>query len=159
MVTKYKDLLTGEDVVFNDKGGLARTPDTYNGSSNPGVLSFARGALALLTPQQLADLSIEAYEYTAPEPPEPPEPSTDPKDWPLTRRQLRLGLLGLGITDTSVLAAINAIVDTTQRAAALIEWEDAEEYNYEHPLVASLMTSVGLNADTAAPAWLAAKDL
>lgn len=156
MVTKYKDLLTGKDVIFNKYGGLARTPDTYNGKSNPGVLKFARGALALLTPDQLADLEIEAYEYA---PPDPPAPSTDPRDWPLQRRQLRLGLLGLGITDAAVMAAINKIEDATERASALIDWQDADEYNFEHPLVTRLMASVGLNAETAASAWLIAKDL
>lgn len=155
MVTKYKDLLTGEDMVFNQFGGLYRTPQSFNGKANPGLLKLGRGALGLLTPQQLADLEIEPYEYT---PPEAPAASTDPRDWPLKRRQLRLGLLGLGINDAAVMTAINEIADATQRAAALIEWQDADEYNFEHPLVTKLMASVGLNEQTAATAWLAAKD-
>jgi hypothetical protein len=156
MTTKYKDLLTGEDLVFNKYGGLTRTPGTFNGQSDPGELKFARGALALLTPQQLADLKIEPYEYT---PPEPPAPSTDPKDWPLTRRQLRLGLLGLGLTETAVLAAINETEDAAARAVALIEWQDADDYNFDHPLVQQLIARVGLPLETVKTAWLAAKDL
>lgn len=159
MVTKFRDLQTGEDVVLNKFGGLARTPQSFNGKSNPGVLKFGRGALGLLTPQQLADLKIEAYEYVAPEPAPPAPPSTDPVDWPLTRWQLRRGLLAMGITEATVLTAINEIEDATERAAALIDWQDADEYNFGHPLVQSLMLKVGISDASAAQAWLAAKDL
>lgn len=159
MVTKFRDLQTGEDVAFNKFGGLARTPQSFNGKSNPGVLKFGRGALGLLTPQQLADLKIEAYEYVAPEPAPAPAPSTDPADWPLSRWQLRRGLLAMGITDATVLTAINEIEDAIERAAALIDWQDAKEYNFDHPLVQGLIVKVGIPLETAKQAWLAAKDL
>lgn len=154
MVTKYKDLLTGEDVVFNKYGGLTRAPNAYNGQSTPGVLKFARGALTLLTPQQLIDLAIEPYEYTQPD----PVVSTDPADYPLTRRQLRLGLLEIGLAETAVLEAINEIEDATERAVALIDWQDADNYNFDHPLVKKLISKVGIPQQTVIQAWLAAKD-
>ena len=66
---------------------------------------------------------------------------------PITRRQLRLWLLRKGKTDADVRAVIAAIPDPTQRAAALIEWEDATTYERGHPLIASLGAALGFTAE------------
>lgn len=62
----------------------------------------------------------------------------------ITRRQLRLWLLGNGKTDADVRTIIGAIPDATQRAAAMIEWEDSNTYHRDHPLVAQLAPGIGL---------------
>jgi len=65
----------------------------------------------------------------------------------ITRRQLRLWLLSNGKTDADVRAVIAAIPDPTQRAAALIEWEDATTYERAHPLVTMLGAALGFSAE------------
>lgn len=78
-----------------------------------------------------------AAPYIAP----PPEPVVLP---PLTRRQLLLGLLAIGITGADVEAQIGLIEDPQERAAAMIEWQSAGLYNRDHPLVADLALAFDL---------------
>ncbi|MFC0282397.1 hypothetical protein ACFFJB_01990 [Camelimonas abortus] len=62
-----------------------------------------------------------------------PEPEPQPQAIPpLTRRQLRLGLLYAGISTSQVEDAIAAIPDPTDREVALIEWQDATIYERSH---------------------------
>ena len=63
---------------------------------------------------------------------------------PLTRRQLRLGLLQAGITTADVEAAIAAIPDPMDRAVAEIEWADATIYERSHPLIDQIGSALGL---------------
>ncbi len=63
---------------------------------------------------------------------------------PLTRRQLRLALLSIGVTAEDVEAHISDITDPVDRAAAMIEWEDATHYKRDHPLVADVAASMAL---------------
>jgi hypothetical protein len=58
----------------------------------------------------------------------------------VTMRQARLALLGAGLL-TDVDNAINAIEDTTQRQAALIEWEYAQSVDRDSPLVTSVLSA------------------
>lgn len=86
--------------------------------------------------------------WTAPDaPPAEPAPLT-----PLTARQLRLGLLKIGIKPADVAAAIAAL-PADQRDAAEIEWDYASEYRRDHPLIATLGDSFGLSADAIDAAW------
>lgn len=72
----------------------------------------------------------------------------------LTRRQARLGLLSIGITVEDVEGHIAAIVDPADRAAALIEWQDATTYERDHALVADLATAFNLPAAQVDALWI-----
>ncbi len=86
-------------------------------------------------------------EWTAPPPPEPaPLP-------PLTRRQLRLGLLSIGITAEDVEVQINAIADPTERAYGMIEWQDATQFRRDHPLLAQVAAAMELPAEQVDDLW------
>ena len=86
----------------------------------------------------------------------PPElPSVDPGPValaPLTARQLRLGLLQIGIKPADVAAAISALPED-QRDVAEIEWDYASEYRRDHPLIATLGASFGLTTEQIDDAW------
>jgi len=71
---------------------------------------------------------------------------------PLTARQLRLGLLKIGIKPADVATAISAL-PADQRDQAEIEWDYASEYRRDHPLIATLGDSFGLSAGDIDAAW------
>lgn len=80
-------------------------------------------------------------------------PSTD-----LSRRQVLLGLLKGGITESMVDAAIASLPDTTTEEAtakeiARIEWENAISYSRNHPLIAQLGMSFGLDDEQIDALW------
>lgn len=62
----------------------------------------------------------------------------------LSRRQTRIGLVLNGITLDDVEAVINAIEDPQQRAIAMIEWQDAQQFERGHPLIAQVGAALGL---------------
>lgn len=72
----------------------------------------------------------------------------------LTRRQLRLALLSVGITAADVEGHIDAIVDPTERAAAFIEWEDASSYERNHLLVGEIATEMELPPEQVDALWM-----
>lgn len=82
------------------------------------------------------------------QPPVPPAPVPS-----LTPRQIRLGLLGAGITETQVDAALAG------NASGLIEWKYATVYVRDHPLIASLAGSFGLSPEQVDALWLSAAQL
>lgn len=84
-------------------------------------------------------------------PPPPPEPAPLP---PLTRRQLRLGLRSIGITAEDVEAEINAIVDPTERAYGMIEWQDATQFRRDHPLIAQVAVALALPPEQVDDLWV-----
>ena len=95
--------------------------------------------VADLTPEEIAALP-------APTPP-PPLPS-------ITRRQLRLALLRLGVSGDQVEAQIAAMPGTPiEREAAMIEWRDSGTYERDHPLVVMLGAALGLTAAQIDDAW------
>lgn len=64
----------------------------------------------------------------------------------VTMRQARLALLSVGKL-AQVNAAIEAIPDATQRAAAEIEWEYAQTVDRDSPFVQMLGTALALDLD------------
>jgi hypothetical protein len=86
---------------------------------------------------------------------DPPPPAPTPT---LTRRQLRLGLLGLGVTSAQVEGVI-ATLPEPDRSVALIEWQDASVYQREHPLVAQIGATLGLTTEALDAAWVEAASL
>lgn len=72
---------------------------------------------------------------------------------PLTARQLRLGLLSASILPAQVGAAIAAIPDDQQRAAAEIEWEYASQFERDHPLIEQVGTAFGLTPEQIDTMW------
>lgn len=84
---------------------------------------------------------------------------TTPPLPPLTRRQLRLGLLSTGITAEDVEAEINAIVDPTERAYGMIEWQDATQFRRDHPLIAQVAVAMALPSEQVDDLWVWALDL
>jgi hypothetical protein len=78
----------------------------------------------------------------------------------ITARQLRLALLGLGLTGAQVEAQISAMPGTpTSREAARIEWEYATSYQRGHQLVAMLGAALGMTSDQIDTAWVGAATL
>lgn len=95
--------------------------------------------------------AVEVKQYFTPAPPSPPGP---PPLLPLTRRQLRLALLSIGVTAEDVEAHIADIADPIERAAAMIEWEDATHYKRDHPLVADVATAMALPSEQVDVLWV-----
>lgn len=60
----------------------------------------------------------------------------------LTPRQIRLMMLQIGVSESAVEAAIAAIEDPVDRAAAQIEWSWATRYERDHPLVVQLAAAL-----------------
>jgi len=87
-----------------------------------------------------------------------PPPSADPAGYPLTARQLRLGLIRHGITLSTVQAAISAIGDGQQRDEAQVYWEFSTVINWSHPMTRGLMALAGITPEDAAAMWMVAKD-
>ena len=78
---------------------------------------------------------------------------------PLTARQLRLWLLGAGVSLEAVEAQIEAIADPAARAAARVEWEHASEYRHDHPLVTQIGAALGLGTEDIRGAFIAGATL
>jgi hypothetical protein len=97
---------------------------------------------------------LVAGEWITPEQ-EPTEPAPLSS---LTARQLRLGLLKIGIKPADVAAAIAAL-SADQRDAAAIEWDYASEYRRDHPLIAQLGATFGLTSEQIDDAWREAMTL
>lgn len=88
---------------------------------------------------------------------EPPSP--DPVLPALTRRRLRLGLLSIGIRAPDVEAVIAAIPDEEAREWAMIEWQDASEYERNHPLIADVAAALDLPSEQVDALWIWAAGL
>lgn len=72
---------------------------------------------------------------------------------PLKPRQLRLALLGAGITMDMVAAVINTFPEP-QKTYASIEWEYAVEIKRSEALVAGLGAALGLTASQIDQIWI-----
>ncbi len=71
------------------------------------------------------------------------EAPTVPTPAPVSMRQARLALLEAGLLD-GVQAALDAITDAQQRRAAQIEWDSAQEVQYDSPLTQLLAGALRL---------------
>lgn len=126
---------------------------------------FIRTDASTFTPEEIADAGyIEAPAQPA------YDPVTERLEWTgtgwsvaaippaplplLTRRQLRLGLLSIGITAADVEAQINAIVDPTERAYGMIEWQDATQFRRDHPLIAQVAVALALPPEQVDDLWV-----
>jgi hypothetical protein len=78
--------------------------------------------------------------------PPPPTPR-------LTPRQLRLGLLSVGITEAQIDAALEG------NATGIIEWKYATEYKRDHPLILSLAPAFSLTETQVDQLWSVAATL
>lgn len=78
---------------------------------------------------------------------------------PLTRRQLKLMLYNVGITEADVDAEISAIADPSTRDLAMIQWKDASQFKRDHHLIAQMAGAFSLSDTQVDSLWLAAADL
>ena len=84
-----------------------------------------------------------------------PEPGpVDPIFPTLTRKQLRNGLLSIGVTSADVEAQIGTIADPLDREAALIDWQDTEAYQRTNPLVNQIGVAMGLPEEQIDALWM-----
>lgn len=77
---------------------------------------------------------------------------------PISPRQIRLALLGLGITQENVKSMI-ALLPSPTNEQALIAWEYSTYFDRNAPLVESLGLSLGLTSEQLDALWAQAKDL
>ena len=89
----------------------------------------------------------QGSEWVPPAPPTPTYPT-------LTRKQLRNGLLSIGVTLADVEAQIATISDPLEREAAMIDWQDTESYQRDYPLIAQIGTALGLPEEQIDALWL-----
>lgn len=85
--------------------------------------------------------------------------ASSPSAYPLSDRQLRIGLIMAGFDLANIQAAIDAIPDAAQRAIAQVWWDRSILIHWEHPMTQSLIGLVGLTPEQASAMWMAAKDL
>ena len=103
---------------------------------------------------EVTEIDLTPEEIAALPPPAPPPMPT------ITRRQLRLALLGLGLTGAQVEEKISAMPGTpAEREAALIEWQHGDRFRRDHPLVVALGAALGLTEAQIDDAWLHAATL
>ena len=94
-----------------------------------------------------------------PEEPEEPKPLPNvPSSYPLTARQLRLGLIRHGIPLSTIENTIDGISDQQERDEARVWWEYTNLIHWDHPMTQTLMALVGVTPENAAAMWLVAKE-
>lgn len=93
-------------------------------------------------------------------PPYQPQPVAPP---PITRRQMLLGLLSIGITEAMVEVEIAAIcdpvADPVEHAALMIEWRAAGTIEHDHALVADLAAAFDIPSEQVDALWIWASAL
>jgi len=62
----------------------------------------------------------------------------------VSARQIRLWLLGKGVSMSAVDAAIDALPDAVEREAVQVEWEYAPYVERSHPMLVPLAAALGL---------------
>lgn len=92
-------------------------------------------------------LHVEDGKVTELDPPSPELPT-------LTSRQFRLALVNLaGQSLAGVDAVIDAITDPTARDNARIEWEYANEFRRDHPMIDTIAGALGISAKQVDALW------
>jgi len=89
---------------------------------------------------------------------DPPAPPPMPA---LTARQLRLGLLRLGVAEGAVRTAVANIPDPTDRATAEIELGHSNVFEWDHPVIRTMIPVLlpSLSPSAVEAAWRAASEL
>jgi hypothetical protein len=147
-IVGYKLVKTGtQDVVSQFGGILGQCP----GIPNPLVLPNDDQVCA-------ASLDTDYNGYTLINwTMEEPIPSTDPADYPLTARQIRLGLIRTGVSLSLIQNAINALPSPARdEAQAYLEFSTV--INWAHPMTQTLVALVGISDQQAETMWMIAKD-
>ena len=85
--------------------------------------------------------------------PTPPVPQS------VTARQIRLWLVGHGVSLAAVDAAIDAIPDATQREMARVEWGWAPYIERAHPMLMPLAAALGMSEGQVDAAFIQAASL
>ena len=86
-------------------------------------------------------------------------PAPTPADFPLTMRQLRLGLFLNGYSEDFILDTVNAMTDPAQKGVAKIWYEETSQVLWEHEMTQALIAATGISPEAATVMWLQAKDL
>jgi hypothetical protein len=81
-------------------------------------------------------------------------PVTAPTYPTLSRKQLRNGLLSIGVTSADVEAQIASIADPLEREAAMIDWQDTQSYQRDYPMINQIGAALGLPAEQIDALWL-----
>lgn len=144
MTRRYIDAVTWQNMTLHKLGRLKLAVRRFDGAQfvgrqNRDTLSFPKGQRRAKR-LQLTD------------------PSAYPKDCPQTRRESCLGLLCVGLTGLFVLIAMKVSEVAIERAVALVEWQDLENYIYDHLWVTSPTAPVAINSYTLAATWPAGGD-
>ncbi len=111
-------------------------------------IKYPRNWISCASPDEIAAIGLVSYEPEV----TPPVP-TDYLAAPLTRGQLRRGILTLGKTAADVTALINTIPDPVDQEGARIAWEDASYYSYSDPLIVQIVAGLGLNVVDVEAVW------
>jgi hypothetical protein len=142
-MTLYRNLSTGriEPLPWRVRlpDGSTRTdPDQW--ASDPAALAAAGYVVTERTPED--DIV-------------PPEPTPAS----VSARQIRLWLLGRGVSMAAVDAAINALPDAAEREAVQVEWEYAPYVERSHPMLVPLAAALGLTEEQVDQAFVEASTI
>lgn len=88
----------------------------------------------------------------------PPEPTPPIIFQEITPRQVRLGLLSIGVSLASIDAAIDAL-DEPQRSVAQIDWKYAIAFKRDNPLVETIGAMLGKTPEEIDALWLYSETL
>lgn len=89
----------------------------------------------------------------------PPPPSTKPESYPLSARQLRLGLIDNGYSLADIVTILDAIADPVIRDQAQVWWEFTNDIHWDHDWTQILIAMMGISKEQAAAMWMSAKDI
>lgn len=145
---------------------------TRNGSwpvPLPASITLSSGFIRTDPTSFTADEIADAGYVAAPAPPEY-DPATEQLGWDgsawsvtslppapfptLKRKELRSALVSIDIFAADVTAKISEIADPTAREYALIDWEDTQDYERDHPLVDTLAVGFALPSEQVDALWL-----
>ena len=76
-----------------------------------------------------------------------------PTPSPISRKQLKLALLDINVTEETIDAAINQL-PSPAKEEAMIQWKDSSDFKFDHPLVAPLASVLGFNDEQIRAVWL-----
>lgn len=72
---------------------------------------------------------------------------------PISRKQLKLALLDIGVTEEMIDASINTL-PSPAKEQAMIQWKDSSDFKFDHPLVAPLAAALGFNDEQIRNVWI-----